>query len=89
MGEKRFSSRKMNLPEWYIKEKEMEEIFVGNNVQEKREFLKKFIEKIIVQELSYREILEPYLYSLEYISEVFCGYLGDDRVANSPFSRCL
>jgi len=30
--------------------KEMEEIFVGNSVQEKREFLKKFIEKIIVSE---------------------------------------
>jgi len=27
---------------------EMEEIFVGNSVQEKREFLKKFIDKIIV-----------------------------------------
>ncbi|MFC1808150.1 recombinase family protein [Candidatus Omnitrophota bacterium] len=30
--------------------KEMEEIFVGNNIQEKREFLKKFIEKIIIKE---------------------------------------
>jgi len=30
--------------------KEMEVIFVGNNVQEKREFLKKFIEKIIIKE---------------------------------------
>nr|BDD44589.1 integrase [bacterium] len=30
--------------------KEMEEIFVGNNVQEKREFLNKFIEKIIINE---------------------------------------
>ena len=29
---------------------EMEEIFVGNSVQEKREFLKKFIDKIIVSE---------------------------------------
>ncbi len=28
----------------------MEVIFVGNNIQEKREFLKKFIEKIIVKE---------------------------------------
>jgi len=27
---------------------EMEEIFIGDNPQEKREFLKKFIEKIIV-----------------------------------------
>jgi len=30
--------------------KEMEEIFVGNNAQEKREFLKKFIEKVIVRD---------------------------------------
>ncbi|MCK4431109.1 MAG: recombinase family protein, partial [Candidatus Aminicenantes bacterium] len=30
--------------------KEMEQIFVGNNVQEQREFLKKFIEKIIVKD---------------------------------------
>jgi len=30
--------------------KEMEQIFIGDNVQEKREFLKKFIEKIIVKE---------------------------------------
>jgi len=30
--------------------KEMEEIFVGNSVQEKREFLKKFIERIVVGE---------------------------------------
>ena len=30
--------------------KEMEQIFVGNNVQEKRDFLKKFIEKIIVKD---------------------------------------
>ena len=30
--------------------KEMEAIFLGNNVQEQREFLKKFIEKIIIEE---------------------------------------
>lgn len=30
--------------------KEMEEIFVGNSVQEKREFLKKFIDRIVVKE---------------------------------------
>jgi DNA invertase Pin-like site-specific DNA recombinase len=30
--------------------KEMEQIFMGDNVQEKREFLKKFIEKIIVND---------------------------------------
>lgn len=30
--------------------KEMEDIFVGDNTQEKREFLKKFIEKVIVKE---------------------------------------
>jgi len=30
--------------------KEMEEIFVGNSIQEKREFLKKFIEKIIIKD---------------------------------------
>ena len=30
--------------------KEMEQIFMGNNVQEQRDFLKKFIEKIIVKE---------------------------------------
>jgi site-specific DNA recombinase len=30
--------------------KEMEQIFMGNNVQEQREFLKKFIEKIIVKD---------------------------------------
>ena len=30
--------------------KEMEQIFMGNNVQEKRNFLKKFIEKIIVKD---------------------------------------
>ncbi|MFA5369996.1 MAG: hypothetical protein WC300_04700 [Candidatus Omnitrophota bacterium] len=30
--------------------KEMEEIFIGDNIQEKREFLKKFIEKIIIKE---------------------------------------
>jgi len=30
--------------------KEMEQIFMGDNVQEKREFLKKFIEKIIVKD---------------------------------------
>jgi chromosome segregation ATPase len=30
--------------------KEMEQIFMGDNVQEKRDFLKKFIEKIIVKE---------------------------------------
>ena len=30
--------------------KEMEEIFIGTNVQEQRDFLKKFIEKIIVKE---------------------------------------
>ena len=29
--------------------KEMEEVFVGTNVQEQRSFLKKFIEKIIVK----------------------------------------
>ena len=29
--------------------KEMEEVFVGTNVQEQRNFLKKFIEKIIIQ----------------------------------------
>jgi len=28
--------------------KEMEEVFVGTNVQEQRNFLKKFIEKIII-----------------------------------------
>lgn len=30
--------------------KEMEQIFMGDNIQEKREFLKKFIEKIIVKD---------------------------------------
>ena len=30
--------------------KEMEQIFIGNNVQEQRDFLKKFIEKIIVKD---------------------------------------
>ena len=30
--------------------KEMEQIFMGNNVQEQRDFLKKFIEKIIVKD---------------------------------------
>ncbi len=30
--------------------KEMEVTFIGNNIQEKREFLKKFIEKIIIKE---------------------------------------
>ena len=30
--------------------KEMEQIFMGNNVQEKRDFLKKFVEKIIIKE---------------------------------------
>lgn len=30
--------------------KEMEQIFVGDNVQEQREFLKKFIEKIVVKD---------------------------------------
>jgi len=30
--------------------KEMEEIFVGSNVQEQRNFLKKFIEKIIIHD---------------------------------------
>lgn len=29
---------------------EMEQIFIGNNVQEQRDFLKKFIEKIIVND---------------------------------------
>ena len=28
--------------------KEMEEIFVGTNVQEQRDFLKKFIEKMVL-----------------------------------------
>ena len=32
-----------------FKGKEMEQIFLGDNVQEKREFLKKFIEKVIVR----------------------------------------
>jgi len=31
-------------------QKEMEEIFLGTNVQEQRSFLKKFIEKIIINE---------------------------------------
>lgn len=30
--------------------KEMEEVFVGTNVQEQRDFLKKFIEKIIIHD---------------------------------------
>ncbi len=30
--------------------KEMEEIFVGTNIQEQRDFLKKFIEKIIIKD---------------------------------------
>jgi site-specific DNA recombinase len=30
--------------------KEMEQIFMGTNIQEKREFLKKFIEKIVIKE---------------------------------------
>ncbi len=30
--------------------KEMEEVFVGSNVQEQRSFLKKFIEKIIIKD---------------------------------------
>jgi len=30
--------------------KEMEEVFVGTNVQEQRSFLKKFIEKIIIKD---------------------------------------
>ena len=30
--------------------KEMEQIFIGENVQEKRDFLKKFIEKIIIRD---------------------------------------
>ena len=30
--------------------KEMEEVFVGTNVQEQRNFLKKFIEKVIVKD---------------------------------------
>ena len=30
--------------------KEMEEVFVGTNVQEQRNFLKKFIEKIIIKD---------------------------------------
>jgi len=30
--------------------KEMEEIFLGNNIQEKRDFLKKFVEKIVVND---------------------------------------
>lgn len=29
--------------------KEMEEIFVGTNVQEQRDFLKKFIEKMVIR----------------------------------------
>jgi len=30
--------------------KEMEEIFIGSNVQEQRNFLRKFIEKIIIRD---------------------------------------
>ena len=30
--------------------KEMEQIFIGENIQEKRDFLKKFIEKIIIKD---------------------------------------
>lgn len=30
--------------------KEMEEVFIGTNVQEQRNFLKKFIEKIIIKD---------------------------------------